>query len=80
MKKKRILMNKPVDLGLSILEISKIVMYEFWHDCVKPKYGEKAKYTQVCSLHKHRRRLPRHCKKCRNKTEYFKLQIIHTIT
>ena len=34
---------KPVYLGLSILELSKIVMYEFWYDFVKPKYGEKAK-------------------------------------
>ena len=36
-------MNKPVYLGLSILELSKILMYEFWQDYVKPKYGEKAK-------------------------------------
>ena len=32
-------MNKPVYLGLSILEISKIVMHGFRHDYVKPKYG-----------------------------------------
>ena len=31
-------MNKPVYLGLSILEISKTLMYEFWHDYTKPKY------------------------------------------
>ena len=36
-------MNKSVYLGLSILELSKILMYEFWYDYVKPKYGEKAK-------------------------------------
>ena len=36
-------MNKPVYLGLSILNISKTVMYEFWHDYVKLKYGENAK-------------------------------------
>ena len=36
-------MNKRVYLGLSILELSKILMYEFWYDYVKPKYGEKAK-------------------------------------
>ena len=36
-------MNKSVYLGLSILESSKILMYEFWYDYVKPKYGEKAK-------------------------------------
>ena len=43
MKKTEILMNKPVHLELSILELSKILMYEFWYDYVKPKYGEKAK-------------------------------------
>ena len=36
-------MNKPVHLGLSILELSEILMYKFWYDYVKPKYGEKAK-------------------------------------
>ena len=36
-------MNKPVYLRLSILELSKIVMYRFWYDYVKPKYDEKAK-------------------------------------
>ena len=36
-------MNKPVCLGLSIVELSKILMCEFWYDYVKPKYYEKAK-------------------------------------
>ena len=36
-------MNKLVFLGLSILELSKILMYEFRYDYVKPKYKEKAK-------------------------------------
>ena len=36
-------MNKLVYLGLSTLELSKILMYEFWYDYLKPKYGEKAK-------------------------------------
>ena len=40
-------MNKPVYLGLSILEISKIVMYEFWYYYVKLKYGEKAKLCYI---------------------------------
>ena len=39
MKKIEVPMNKPVYLGLSILELSKILMYEFWYDYVKPKYG-----------------------------------------
>ena len=37
------LTNKPVYLGLSILELCKILMHEFWHDYVEPKYDEKAK-------------------------------------
>ena len=36
-------MNKPVYLGMSILDISKTLMYEFWYDYIKPKYNSKAK-------------------------------------
>ena len=36
-------MNKRIYLGLSILEISKLLMYEFWYDYVKPKYGNNVK-------------------------------------
>ena len=43
MGKTQILMNKPVYLGLSILDLSKTVMYRFWYDYLKPKYGENAK-------------------------------------
>ena len=43
MKNIQILMNKLVHLCPSILAISKLVMYEFWYDYVKPKYGEKVK-------------------------------------
>ena len=31
-------MNKPVYLALSILEISKTLMYQFWYDYIIPKY------------------------------------------
>ena len=41
MRKTQILMNTTVYLGLSILEISKIVRYKFWYNYVKPKYGKK---------------------------------------
>ena len=43
MRNTQILMNKPVYLGLSMLDMSKTVMYEFWFDYVKPTYGEKVK-------------------------------------
>ena len=49
MKKTQILMNELVYLGMSILGLSKIVIYEFWYDYVKPKYGEKA---NLCCLDK----------------------------
>ena len=40
-------MNKPVVLGLSVLELSKTLMYEFWYNYVKPKYREKAKLYYI---------------------------------
>ena len=43
MKKIKVKMNKPIYLGLSMLDISKITMYEFWYDFIKSKYGSKAK-------------------------------------
>ena len=41
--KTKVKMNKPIYLGMSILEISKTLMYEFWYDCIKPKYQDRAK-------------------------------------
>ena len=43
MNKAKVKMNKPIYLGLSILDISKILMYEFWYDYMKPKYGNRVK-------------------------------------
>ena len=45
-------MNKPVHLGLTILEISKTLMYEFRYDYIKPKYQNNAKlcYTDTDSF------------------------------
>ena len=36
-------MNKPVYIGLSILVISKTLMYELWYDYIKPKYQTNGK-------------------------------------
>ena len=50
-------MNKPIYLGLSVLELSKIVLYEFWYDYVKPNYGKKANgygYRQFLCIYKNR--------------------------
>ena len=43
MNKTKVKMNKPIYLGLSILEISKLLMYEFWYDYMKAKYGNNVK-------------------------------------
>ena len=43
MKKTKVKMNKPIYLDLSILEISKTLMYEFWYDYMKPKYKNDVK-------------------------------------
>ena len=40
-------MNKPIYLGLSILDISKILMYEFWCDYMKPKYNDN---VELCYM------------------------------
>ena len=52
MKKIKVKMNKPIYLGLSILEISKILTYEFWYDYMKPKYSDNVKlcYTDTESF------------------------------
>ena len=43
MKKTSLTMNKPVYLGMSILDLSKIVMFDFHYKYIKPKYGKQAK-------------------------------------
>ena len=50
--KKIIKMIKPLYLGMSILDISKILMYKFWYEYIRPKYGDRAKlcYTDTDSF------------------------------
>ena len=43
MKKTRVKMNKPLYLGMSILDISKTLMYKLCYDYFKPKYRDRAK-------------------------------------
>ena len=47
MKKTKLKMNKPVYLGLSVSEISKTLMYEFWYDYMKPKHADNVKLCSV---------------------------------
>ena len=52
MKKKKVKMTKPIYLGMSMLDISKILMYQFWYDYIKLKYGgrEKLCYKDTASF------------------------------
>ena len=45
-------MNQPVYLGMSILDISKTLMYRFWYGYIKPKYKDRSKlcYTDTDSF------------------------------
>ena len=43
MKKTKVRMNKPIYLGLSVMEISKTLMNEFWYDYMNPEYGDNVK-------------------------------------
>ena len=47
MKKTELKMNKPIYLRQAILDISKILMFKFWYDYIKHKYGDKA---QLCYM------------------------------
>ena len=43
MKKTKVKLNKPIYLRMSIVDISKRLMYEFWYDYIKPKHQDIAK-------------------------------------
>ena len=43
MKKIKVKMDRPICLGLSIIDISKTLMYEFWYDYIKPNYDDNVK-------------------------------------
>ena len=52
MRKKEVVLNKPIYVGMAILELSKLHMYKFHYDFIKTKYGNKAKllFTDTDSL------------------------------
>ena len=50
MKKIKIKMSKLLYLGLKMLQINKTLMYEFWHDYIKPKYQNNVKNMLIKTL------------------------------
>ena len=47
MKKTKVRITEPLYLGLSLLDISKTLLHKFWYDCIKPKYGDKARLCYI---------------------------------
>ena len=50
MGKIKVVLNKPVYLGQAILDLSKIVMYEFHHDYMQPKFDNLCSWLQLCYM------------------------------
>ena len=49
-KKTKVKTNKPIYLGMSMLDITKTLMYELWYDYIKPKYQDK---VRLCYMDTH---------------------------
>lgn len=45
-------MSRPISVGMSVLELSKVLMYDFYYNFMKPKYGENVEmlYTDTDSF------------------------------
>ena len=64
MKERKVKINKPVYLGMSIIDIIKTLMHAFWRDYIKPKYQHKVKlcYMDTNSFIIQVRFLQRNCR------------------
>ena len=52
MKNSEVKINKPIYLGQAVLDLSKTLMFEFWYDYLKPRYGDQIRlcYTDTDSF------------------------------
>lgn len=52
LQRTHLIMNKPIAIGMAILDISKLTMYSFLYDFLKPKYNDKCQvaYTDTDSF------------------------------
>ena len=41
MARSKVVLNKPIAIGFTILEFAKLVMFRFYYDCLLPKFGDK---------------------------------------
>ena len=50
--KEKVLLNKPIYVGMSVLDISKHLMYDFYYNALKARYGDKIRllYTDTDSV------------------------------
>jgi len=50
--RQKVVLNKPIAVGFCILELSKLIMYKFYYDYLKPRYGDYCKllFTDTDSL------------------------------
>ena len=51
-KRQKVTLNKPIAVGFSILELSKLIMYKFYYEYLKPTYGAHCRllFTDTDSL------------------------------
>ena len=53
MKKRKIVLNRPIQIGVTILEISKLIMYTYYFDVLKSSFGSRIKLLYTVGRSEH---------------------------